>query len=134
VGDEIVVDPINRSSRNWNSRFNNTFQLWGNGVFQLNSRYNSASVTAQGTSAGFFTLDAAFRVSFFNKALAANLQGRDLLGTALRESTSEGPGFYSHYKFEPKSPAVALTISYRFNNYKVSRRSGQNGGGDGDEL
>jgi len=134
VGDEIVVDPINRTSTNWNSRLNNTFKLWKNGVFQLNSRYNSASVTAQGTSSDYYTLDAAFRVSFLNRALTANLQGRDILGTSLRETTSEGPGFYSHYKYNPKSPTIALTVSYRFNNYKASRRSGQNGGGDTDEL
>lgn len=133
VGDEIIVDPINRTSRNWNSRFNNTFKLWKNGTFQVNSRYNSASVTAQGTSEGYFTLDAAFKVSFFNRALTANLQGRDILGTALRERTSEGPGFYSHYKYDPKSPVVALTLSYRFNNYKIKRGSGQNGEG-GDEF
>jgi len=134
VGDEIVVDPINRSSRNWNSRFNNTFQLWKNGVFQLTNRYNSASVTAQGTSSAYYTLDAAFRVSFFNKSLTANLQGRDLLGTSLRESISEGPGFYTHYKRDPKSPMVALTISYRFNNYRANKRSEQNGGGDGEDF
>ncbi len=103
-------------------------------MFQLNYRYNSASVTAQGTSSDYYTVDAAFRVSFLNRALTPNLQGRDLLGTSLRETTSEGPGFYSHYKYNPKSPVVALTLSYRFNNYRVSRRSGQNGGGDTDEL
>ncbi len=134
VDDEIIVDPVNRTSTNWNSRFNNTFQIWKNGVFQLNSSYNSASVTAQGNSSGYYTLDAAFRVSFLNRSLTANLQGRDLLGTALRENTSEGPGFYSHYKYDPKSPVLALTISYRFNNFKTNKRSGQNGGGDTEEF
>ena len=47
-GDEEVVEELNRSSTNWNSRLNNTFRLWKNGVFQLNSRYNSATITAQG--------------------------------------------------------------------------------------
>ncbi|MEZ5195485.1 MAG: TonB-dependent receptor [Bacteroidales bacterium] len=134
LGDEIIIDPINRSSRNWNSRLNNTFRVWKNGVLQINSRYNSASVTAQGTSSGYFTVDAAFRVSFLNRALSANLQARDLLGTELRENSSEGPGFYSYSKYDPKSPSVALTISYRFNNFKVSKRSGQNGGGDTEEF
>lgn len=46
--EEIITDPINRSSRNWNTRFNNTFGLWKNGELQLSSRYNSSSVTAQG--------------------------------------------------------------------------------------
>jgi len=133
-GDEVIIDPINRSSRNWNSRFNNTFKLWENGVIQLNSRYNSESVTAQGTSSGYYTLDAAFRVSFLNKALTANLQARDILGTSIREYTSEGPGFNTHYKYDPDSPVVALTLSYRFNNYKINRRSAGNGGGDSDEF
>ncbi len=134
VGDDIIVDPINRTSTNWNSRFNNTFQLWKNGVFQLNSRYNSASVTAQGTSSDYYTVDAAFRVSFLDRTLTANLQGRDLLGTSKRETTSQGPGFYSHYRYNPKSPVVALTLSYRFNNYKAKRPSDQNGGGNTDDL
>jgi len=133
VGDEIIVEPINRNSTNWSSRFNNTFKLWENGVLQINSRYNSATVTAQGSSSDYYTLDAAFRVSFLDKALRFNLQGRDVLGTSMRETFSEGPGFYSHYKYNPQSPTVALTVSYRFNNYKASRRTSQ-GGGDTDDL
>jgi hypothetical protein len=112
---------------------NNTFRLWENGVFQINTRYNSESVTAQGTSSAYYTLDAAFRVSFFNKALTANLQGRDLLGTSKREYVSEGPGFYTHYNYDPESPVVALTLSYRFNNFKVKRLTG-NGSGDASEF
>lgn len=121
--DEVVVEPLDRSSTNWSSRFNNTFKLWENGVLQLNSRYNSSSVTAQGTSSGFYTLDAAFKVSFLERALSVNLQGRNLLGTAIREQTSEGLNFTSYYLYEPKSPVFVITLSYRFNNYKQSRRS-----------
>lgn len=121
--DEVVVEPLDRSSTNWSSRFNNTFKLWKNGVLQLNSRYNSSSVTAQGTSSGFYTLDAAFKVSFLEKALSVNLQGRNLLGTAIREQTSEGLNFSSYYLYEPKSPVFVITLSYRFNNFKQSRRS-----------
>jgi len=131
-GDDVIADPINRSSRNWSSRMNNTFRLWENGVFQINTRYNSESVTAQGTSSAYYTLDAAFRVSFFNKALTANLQGRDLLGTSKREYVSEGPGFSTRYNYDPESPVLALTLSYRFNNFKVNKRS--SGNGDGDEF
>ena len=130
--DEITVEELNRTSTNWNTRFNNTFRLWKNGVFQVNSRYNSASITAQGTSSGFFTLDAAFKVTFLNRSLSANLQGRDILGTSMRERKSEGPDFYSHYKYDPKSPVVVLTLSYRFNNFKTKR--GGQGGNDEDEF
>jgi len=130
AGNEVVTEPIDRSSTNWNSRMNNTFQIWENGVFQLNSRYNSASVTAQGTSKGFFTLDAAFKVSFLNKSLSINLQGMDLLGTSLREWESEGRDFYTHSIFDPKSPMVVVTVSYLFNNYHSKRSAGEEGGED----
>ena len=133
-GDELVPQYIDQSSTNWNTRFNNTFTLWKNGQFQVNSRYNSASVTAQGTRAGYFSVDAAFKVSFLNKSLSANLQGRDLLGTSLRERESEGAGFYTHYKYDPKSPVVILTLSYRFNNFKTNRRSSQGGDGESEEF
>jgi outer membrane receptor protein involved in Fe transport len=128
--DKVVVEKLDRNSTNWNSRFNNTFKMWEKTVFQLNSRYNSSSVTAQGTSSGFFTLDAAFKMSFFKKTLSANLQGRNLLGTAIRERTSEGLGFSSYSKYEPKSPVFVISVSYRFNNFKQSRRSSNSG----DEL
>ena len=134
VGDEIVKEPVDRSSTNWSSRLNNTFRLWKDDTFQLNSRYNSASVTAQGTSAGYYSMDAVFKVTFLNKSLSANLQGRDLLGTTLRENESQGPGFYSYNKYDPRSPVVVLTLSYRFNNFRTNRKAGQNGGGQEDEF
>jgi outer membrane receptor protein involved in Fe transport len=129
-GNEVITETIDRSSTNWNSRLNNTFRLWKNGIFQLNYRYNSASVTAQGTSKSFMTLDAAFKVMFLNKSLSINLQGQDLLGTARREWESSGAGFYTYSKFDPKSPMGIVTVSYRFNNYKSRRNVFGEGAGD----
>lgn len=124
--------PFERTSNNWNSRFNNTFTVWKNTLFQLNSSYNSGSVTAQGTSSGFYTLDAALKMSFLKKTLSATLQARDIFGTALRENKSRGEGFYTYNKYEPKAPVISVTLSYRFNNYKQARRG--NGGEEmGDE-
>jgi outer membrane receptor protein involved in Fe transport len=132
-GQDVYTETIDRFSRNWNSRFNNTFRLWKNGEFQLSSRYNSESITAQGTRSGYYVLDAAFKVSLLNRSLSVNLQGRDLLGTALWEGISEGPDFYSYYQYEPKSPVVILTLTYKFNNFAANSRSGQ-AGGEGDEF
>ncbi len=130
----LYEDPFKRTSTNWNSRFNNTFRLWKNGQLQVSSRYNSATVTAQGTSTGFYTVDGAFKISFLDKQLTANVQARDIFGTALRESTQSGRDFNINYKYTPVSPMLMLTLSYRFNNYKMSRRSVTNGGGDDDDI
>ncbi len=129
----LYEDDFNRESTNWNSRLNNTFRLWKNGQLQISYRYNSETVTAQGKSTGFYTVDGAFKLSFLERKLTANFQARDILGTALRENTSSGRDFYNEYSYTPKSPLFMVTLSYRFNNYKMSRRSSGNGG-DGEEL
>ena len=124
---------FDRESTNWSTRINNTFTLWKNGQLQLSSRYNSKTVTAQGTSSGNYTVDGAFKVSFLDRQLTANLQARDIFGTSLREHTTEGEGFITYYKYNPISPTFVVTISYRFNNFKMNRKSGgENGGGDDD--
>jgi len=125
--------PFERTSNNWNSRFNNTFTIRKNTQFQLNSSYNSGSVTAQGTSSGYYRLDAAVKMSFLKKTLSATLQIRDIFGTALHEHISQGEGFYTYSKYEPKSPSASITLSYRFNNYKQSRRANGNDVMGGDE-
>jgi outer membrane receptor protein involved in Fe transport len=127
----LYEEPFKRTSTNWNTRFNNTFRLWKNGQMQLNSRYNSATVTAQGTSADYFVVDAAFKITFLNKALSANIQGRNLLATARRQRINEGPDFRNFYNYIPAAPVVMVTLSYRFNNFKTNRRG--NGNGEGDE-
>ena len=124
---------FSRTSTNWSSRLNNTFKIWDHGQLQLSYRYNSASVSAQGTNSGFYTVDGAFKVSFLDRRLTANLQARDIFGTALREHSTEGQGFITHYKFTPVAPVVTVTVSYSFNNFKMSRKSSGEGGGD-DEL
>ena len=125
--DEVRTESLDRSNTTWNGRFNNTFKIWKNGVLQVNSRYNSKSISAQGTRNGYYSLDAAFKVSFLKKTLSANLQGRNLLGTAIRESRVDGLDFSSYYKWEPRYPMITLSISYRFNNFRQSRSSKQNG-------
>lgn len=129
----LYDNPFSRTSTNWSSRLNNTFNLWENGQLQISSRYNSATVSAQGTRKGYYTVDAAFKLSFLNRSLTANFQARDILGTALREHISEGPDFYTSYKYTPVAPVLMVTLSYRFNNFKMNRRSGSSVSED-DEL
>ncbi len=118
----LYDQPFDRTSTNWNSRMNNTFTLWKYGQVQVSGRYNSASITAQGTSAAYYSLDAALKAGFFNRSLSLTLRARDILGTAKRDFISEGEDFYSHVVYEPRSPTVTFTVSYRFNNFKPSKR------------
>ncbi len=125
---------LETSSNNWNSRLNNTFLLGKNTRFQVDAMYNSPTVSAQGRREGFLFTNVAIRQDFFNNQMSATLGVRDVLNTAKFEFSSEGPGFSSYRKFDMKSPVVSLTLSYRLNNYKTERKTGENGlnGGSND--
>ena len=118
-----------QQSFNWSTRINNTFKLGKSTRIQLSAMYHSPSASAQGSREGFFFTNAAIRQDFWNRKLSATLQLRDILGTAVHEFTSEGPGFYSYNKFSGQPRMLSFTLSYNFNNYKVERdrRQDENG-------
>ena len=119
---------FSNSSTNWSSRFNNTFNIKKNTKIQVNSMYNGASVTAQGTTSGYYMINFAAKQDFFDRKLSATFQVRDVFSTAKHEFTSQGPDFYNYSEYERKSPVVTLSISYRFNNYRLERKKSNSNG------
>ena len=120
-----VVD-FSESSFNWNTRFNNTLRLGKTTRVQFNGMYNSPTVSAQGERDGFFMTNLAVRQSFMKNQLSATLQVRDVFGTMSHSSTYKGEDFYRWSDFQPNTPLVTLTISYKINNYKPDRRKRSN--------
>lgn len=125
---------FDRQSFNWNTRFSNTFRFFEGNRIQLNSRYNSATVTAQGRREDYWTADIAVSQEFLDKKLTGILQVRDMFGAVIRERTSAGVDFYSYDKSYDLAPRVSLTVNYRFNNYKSKDGGRRGGGGGGDEF
>lgn len=113
------------SSFNWSIRSRHTFDMKG-WVMQLNARYNSGSVTAQGSRVGVFTTDLSLRKSFYKNKLSFNLQGRNILMTSRRESFSNTANVDIHSLSIPRAPFVSLTVSVKLNNYeKIYNREEQ---------
>jgi outer membrane receptor protein involved in Fe transport len=127
IYDEIVFE---RESFNWNTRLSNTFRFGMGTRIQLNSRYNSATVTAQGQRGDYWTADIAVSQEFFKKRMTAILQVRDMFGKVVRDTESMGSDFMSRSEYYNNAPQVRVTVNYRFNNYKKKR----NGAGDDDEF
>jgi len=129
---EGVFDEVNfeRESFNWNTRLSNTFRFGEGTRIQLNSRYNSATVTAQGTQGDYWTADIAVSQEFFKKRMTAILQVRDMFGKVVRDDESMGVDFMARNEYYNKAPQVRVTLNYRFNNYKKNRGAGRNGGND----
>lgn len=119
--------PFSRKSFNWNVRFNNTLRLGRSTRLQINGRYNSPSVSAQGTREGYLSWNAGIRQDFFKRRLSLTLQARDIFDQAKWEFTTESPNFYSHTIFKRKAPMAILQISYKFNDYKQPKRQRENG-------
>jgi outer membrane cobalamin receptor len=90
---------------------------------QLNFRYSGPSATAQGTESGHYMSTASVRQQFFSRRLSVNLQAIDLFRSAGHEETSQGDGFYTHFRFRrTKAPTFAMGLTWNFNNFKADRR------------
>ncbi|MGK9368628.1 TonB-dependent receptor domain-containing protein [Melioribacter sp. Ez-97] len=117
--------PFERSSFNWNVRFNNSIKLTTSTTLQFNLIYNSPSVSSQGRREAFMFTNLALKQEFLNKMLSVTLQVRDLFGTAEFEMLEESHDFYNYSHFKRESPIVMLNLRFNINNYKNNRRENQ---------
>lgn len=132
----LFDEPFERTSFNWNTRFNNMFRLGQSTQLQINLNYNSPGISSQGNWKSFFTTDVSVKHDLFDKLLSLTLQVRDLFGTAKHEFNSSGPDFYSYNYFEHKSPVVMLNARINLNNYKQKdeRSDAENGNSTQEEF
>lgn len=115
-----------KESFNWSIKNNNVFKITSSTDLQLNTRYYSPSVSAQGKWEGFFVTDLAVKQDFMGKKLSFTLQISDLFKTGKREFTSQGIDFYNYNYFTRQAPMVMLNVKFNFNNYKEQKSSNEN--------
>ena len=115
-----------KESFNWSIKNNNVFKVTSSTDLQLNTRYFSPSVSAQGKWEGFFVTDLAVKQDFMEKKLSLTLQINDLFKTGKREFTSQGIDFYNYNYFTRQAPMVMLNVKFNFNNYKEQKSSNEN--------
>lgn len=126
---ELRGETFDRESFNWSARLNNNIKLARFTQLQINSRYNSPTVSSQGRREGFFVADVALRQDFLERQISATLQVRDLFGTAKYEYTSQGSDFYTYNYSTRESPIVMLNLRYNLNRPQNDRQRGDDGGG-----
>ncbi|NLR90119.1 TonB-dependent receptor domain-containing protein [Flammeovirga agarivorans] len=134
VEGELEGQSFDRQSLNWSSRFNNTFRLTKQTQLQINSRYTGPTVTAQGENEGYYMMTAALKHNMMKKKLTITASMNDVLGTAVRKSTSEGVGFNNYTEDFRYAQYFTMTFTYRLNNFKPSRRGPSGGGGGMDDF
>ena len=122
-----------RTSNNFKINGNLNFNITKMMRLQLTGFYRGPSVTAQGNMAAFTMVNTALRYDFFNHKLSATFKVRDIFQTMRHEMDSYTETFNTHNSFYRQSPSFSLTVSYRINNYKQSRKPSIGGGEGGME-
>lgn len=115
-----------KESFNWSIKNNNVFKVTTSTSIQINTRYFSPSVSAQGKWEGFFTTDMAVKQDLIGKKISLTLQVNDVFQTGKREFTSQGTDFYNYNYFTQKAPQVMLDVKFNFNDYKEEKRQNNN--------
>ena len=126
ISGALFNESFARESFNWSIKNNNVFKITSSIELQLNTRYFSPSVTAQGKWQGFFTTDLAAKKNIIEKQLSLTLQINDLFKTGRREFTSQGIDFYNYNYFRRQAPTVMLNLKYNFNNYEEEEKPDNN--------
>ncbi|MGZ2371497.1 outer membrane beta-barrel protein [Ancylomarina sp. YFZ004] len=110
------------SSNNYTLRSISRFTLGKLTQFSLDLTYKSKSKWAQGKNASTFSATTTLKHSFFKRRLSANLIVRDVFNTSKLNKTYYNENFNITNKYDQKAPTFKLSLSYKINNYKSTRR------------
>lgn len=121
-GDYMNTYNFSTSSTNWSLRNISYFTLSKISQIQLVMSYKSKSKWAQGEIDDSFKTTVALKHSFFKKRLAANLTITDIFNTADLSRTYTNEDLILINKFDREAPTFKLSLSYKFNHYKSTRR------------
>ena len=118
-----------RSSDNGSLRLNNTFRLSENSRIQLNSRFTSPTVSAQGNLKATYNMSLFLRHTMLDKRLSLTLRLGDIFRTQKQDRTYSGTNFEIRSLTTRNSPTAVLTVTYNFNKFK-QKRGGERGEGE----
>lgn len=122
---EISGVSIDKESTNYSGRLNTTVKFTSDSRLQITGFYRGPSVSAQGDQKGMAFTNISYRQELLKKKLTATLSVRDVFGTMRMQRTSAGENFKSTMKMTREPRVLMLTLSYKINNYKMSRESNQ---------
>lgn len=116
----------------WTSRTSVRYMYKRKLSIQTSLRYRSPMKGIQGESKASYSLDAGASLDILKGKGTVSLNGRDLLNTRKRRSTTVGENFVSTSEFQWRSRTVTLSFNYRINQKKQRSRNGAGfEGGDG---
>lgn len=116
------TDGEDSESLNWQLAVNNNFEVAKNTRIRLEAYYVGPSVSTQGKVNDYFYVNLTARQQFFKRRLTASLSVKDIFSTAEYINTQNITNMTSLTKIYPRSPLVALSLSYTINNFRMQRK------------
>ena len=117
ISGSLNGEHFERESYSYNIRFANSFNLKKNWKIQAVTRYTSAVATAQGKTNYFYTLDLAVKKDFWSNRMSGAFQFRNALNSLRRETWVETSTLTTYRLAVPRWPQIALSLTFRLNNY-----------------
>ncbi len=121
----------NNNGLNWTVKYILSVEFWKKTAsFQLNAKYNSPRVAAQGIYQPRTGIDFGFEKRFFNNKLSVATRVTDIFNTKGFEIDLEQTGVQQHSEYKWLTRRIYLTLSYRWGKFdKVKRIRTSSGGG-----
>ncbi|MCE3294915.1 MAG: hypothetical protein K0R65_629 [Crocinitomicaceae bacterium] len=122
----------NNSGFFWSMKYAGTFDYWKKtAVFQVNARYNSPMITAQGEVMPRASVDISTDKTFKEGKWSLGLRLTDVFNTQEFRFVVEQPGSYQEARFKQNTRRLYVNLSYKFGKYELKKpkNSGENGGG-----
>lgn len=118
---EYNAADIVKNSQNWRASLSSSIRLKSNTRIQLNSNYESPSVTLDGEREGFFFMGMAVKQDLFKGNASLTFRVEDIFDSRRMKITSTSDDFFQHSEFWAAAPQFIISFKYSFSNF-------QNGG------
>ena len=118
----------------WFARFSSKVTLPWKIDWQTNAFYRGPRENAQTKTEGIFSINMAMSKEIVKDKATVSLNISDLLNSRKRSQVTDTQFFNSDSEFQWRERQITLSLIYRFNQPKESKRQrgrGENGGGDG---
>lgn len=131
-----VNQSFDRNAYGWFTRLNSRFTLPYNVDFVVNTSYNGAQKTLQGTSKGVFGANVSLTKDFLKDKATVALNVQDVFNSRKRINDTFIPGVLNSYsEMQWRQRQINLSLTYRFNKKKgekdkLPKSGGDDGGGD----
>jgi len=133
VDGTALAPELSADAFTWFGRMTARYSFWKDADLQLRLNHRGARQTTQGDSNPITSLDVGLSKDVFKKNGTLTLSVRDLFNSRKYSGTTVGEDFFIESEFQWRARSASLNFTYRINQKKSRRPSGDRDGGGGDE-